>query len=611
MFSDPTSPAFYSWSLVDRTPTSGGAFSRPLGVAETGFYCDRAFNGTGDMVWRYTVQVDRRGAAVDSDAPGRLPVFGEQNVRRTWAALRQHYPLLGCGVERGARGDGNALVLVVAEHALAHHHHPGEVELGSISTPEERDAILRRLTRDEPAADHHVGVGRVIVLAREDRPGTYELIFKLAHFVGDGASGMNLARTFLDVLTSAPVRVSPPLEERLAMALPWEALNPTLKMSVPRQRWRRAIGMVTFLNMRRRLSGGHAMPRTVTDLSYCTPAVTERLFVRFGLSQSRAIIDAARRRGVTLGAAMPVISQMALARVLHRRYTRGDMSAEEWEHRRRQPMHYGGPLNLRPYLDEEWRRKGGWSEVALMIDFYDCTLPAMPTPFGTRKDADVPAEDGAPPFSVLLSRERFIHRVRDVKRQIARAVEHPLFLDIAHARQERLYTPRKKMVVEHWRAVAEGRPLPKSSDISELDPVTPDFVFTGGLSSIGDMAQALLPTTYPLPPNHPLSVKRRAFVQNADLETIGETSAQETSQQILSEPAKGVAIRIVDSGTYLHSSPMDFFLGSGTTRGHFELLLSYDANVYRREDAEEYLRECSEATLFYFGDEDATPKGRL
>ncbi|KAI9067817.1 hypothetical protein FKP32DRAFT_227499 [Trametes sanguinea] len=614
----PTSPAFYQWSLVARAATSGRAFTRPLSVAEMGFYYDRVFNGTADMVWRYTVEVTKDGAT----NAGQM--FCEQNVERAWATLKQYYPLLGC--RAAETGDSN-IAFLVDERDLSHHR-PGEVVLGSILTQEERDTILFRLTRDAPTEDHHV-VGRVIVLKRDDKPGTYELIFKLAHFVGDGASGMNLARTFLDVLSSPPLSVLPPLEERLAMALPWEALNPTLKMSVPRQRWRRAIGQVTFLNMRRRLSGGHAMPRSITDLTYYTPAVTQRVAIRFDPSQSRTIIAAARRHGVTLGAAMPVISQMALARVLHRRYLRGDMSEEEWERRRRQPMHYGGPLNLRPHLDKEWLRQGGLSGIALMIDFYDCTLPFMPTPFGTRRDADVPRVDGAPPFSALLSRERFIHRVKGVKRQISRGVKHPLFLDIAHARQQRL-SIRKKAVAEHWLAAVGGRPPPQSTEPRDLDPVAPDFVFTGGLSSIGDvsqsalervrpltpiqMAQALLPTAYPLPSSHPLSISRK-YVRERDVDPIGNPSlaAHAANQLISSNPSKDVALRIVDGGTYLHSTPTDFFLGNGTTRNHFELLLSYDANVYRREDAEEYLRECGEATLYYFSDQpaDATAKGKL
>ncbi|KAI9057983.1 hypothetical protein FKP32DRAFT_1289203 [Trametes sanguinea] len=44
--------------------------------------------------------------------------------------------------------------------------------------------IIHQLTRDAPTEGHHT-VDRVIVLARDDKPCMYELIFKLAHFVGD------------------------------------------------------------------------------------------------------------------------------------------------------------------------------------------------------------------------------------------------------------------------------------------------------------------------------------------------------------------------------------------------------------------------------------------
>ncbi|CDO77543.1 hypothetical protein BN946_scf184912.g42 [Trametes cinnabarina] len=601
----PTSLAHYRWSLVDSTPASGRTFARPLSVAETGFYYDRLFNGTGDMVWRYTVELADPAAQRNAMSVGGM--FSEQNVGRTWATLKQYYPLLGSRIE--ARNDLDAPVFVVAERALSEHL-PGEMVVGSISTPEEREEILCRLTRDAPTEDHHV-IARVLVLAcTAESLGTYELVFKLAHSAGDAASGMTLARSFLDVLSSPPMRV-PALAERLEMALPWEALNPTLEMSIPRQRWRRAIGKVTFLNMRRRLSGGHAMPRKTADATYCTPSVTHQLHIRFDLAQSRAFVDFARRHSVTLGATMPVISQMALTRVLHRRYLRGEMSEEEWESRRRQPMHYGGPLNLRPHLDKEWQRKGGLSEIALMVDFYDFTLPSMPTPFGTRRDAGVPRADGAPPFAALLSRARFLYRVRETKRQITRTLEHPLFLEIAQAKHLQVYTRRKRIVLAHWQAVAAGEPLPQSPELATLDPAAPDFVYTGGLSSIGNMA-AVLPTNYPLPPDHPLSIKRCCTqLSNADTADSPSTAREAPLGIHSSLATREGAIRIVDNGTYLHSSPMDFFLGNGTTRDHFELILSYDANVYRREDAEEYLRECCGALLYYFGDQDVTARGKL
>ena len=50
-----------SWSL--RSPSaSDRVYTRPLGLSEAGFYYDRKFNGTADIVWRYVLQETVREA---------------------------------------------------------------------------------------------------------------------------------------------------------------------------------------------------------------------------------------------------------------------------------------------------------------------------------------------------------------------------------------------------------------------------------------------------------------------------------------------------------------------------------------------------------------------
>ncbi|CDO72659.1 hypothetical protein BN946_scf184985.g78 [Trametes cinnabarina] len=237
--------ASHQWSLVENTPSSGKTFARPLGLTETSFYYDRMFNGVADIVWRYTIELADPSVLNSAGNP-----FCEQNIRRTWATLKHHYPLLGCRMEAQ---DIDDVSFVVSERALAHHR-PGEVVVGTVPSPAESRALVWSLLREKATEDHHL-IARVFVLERTDKAHTYEVIFKAAHTIADGISGTTLARTFLDVLCSPPVPV-PALEERLAMALPSDALNPTLGMSLARQRWRRAIGKVTFLNMRRRLAVG-------------------------------------------------------------------------------------------------------------------------------------------------------------------------------------------------------------------------------------------------------------------------------------------------------------------------------------------------------------------
>ncbi|KAI0670387.1 hypothetical protein C8Q78DRAFT_1035959 [Trametes maxima] len=581
----------YEWSVIDSASRLGRTYSRVLGPTEERFFYDRIFNGTADIVWSYTVQ----GTNTVQD----VAVFSEANVSRAWATLKQLHPLLGARME--VNSEDRTVAFVVAEQALLTHQQD-EVTVRTVSSVAEVEATIWHYARDAPTEDHHI-MARVWVFARGDEPGTYEVLFRAAHAISDGISGATLARTFFDILSSPPTKI-PSLEERLALVVPSNALNPTLEMSSARQRWRRAIAKVTFFNRRGKLAGGHTFPRTITDSTYCTPARTERPSTEFTISESRAILDSCRRYKVTFGAAVPVISQMALTRFLHRRYLRGDISLEEWEYRRRQPMHYGGPLNLRSYLDREWQRKGGPMSVALMIDFYDVTLPFMPTPYGSRRDESLPrAADGAPPYAALLSRDRVVYRTKLARRQLANSVKHPLLLEIAHARQP-LYVVRQKMITAHYNATRKGEPLPSFPELADFDKVPSDYVFTGGMSSVGDMS-ILLPSNYPLPTSHPLSIQ----AYTAPSSNSGNASEAPAGSKVSKTPppvtaAEDAVLRILDSSTVLHSRPMEFFLGNWTSRDRIHLTLTYDGNVYRKEDVEEYLQDCREAALYYFAEDE-------
>ncbi|KAI0831302.1 hypothetical protein BC628DRAFT_1311647 [Trametes gibbosa] len=582
----------YQWSLVSPTPihSGGRAFSRTLGPAEHSFYYDRITNGTADIIWHYTVEL--------ADPPRHPLIFSERNVTRAWATVKQHYPLLAARME--PQSDGTAR-FVVEEHALSSHQ-PDEVTVRTISSTDEVTSIIERGIRDKPTEDSHI-MSRVFVLARGDKPGTYEVLFKAAHAIADAISGATLGRTFLDVVCSPPIEAAR-LEERLAMAVPSQVLNPSLKMSPARQRWRRAIGKVTFLNMRKRLEGGHTLPRKISEETYRTPATTERVFIRLNSSDSRAVLDACKRYRITFGAAIPVLTQMALTRVLHRRYLRGELSADEWESRRRQPMHFGGPLNLRPFLDEGWQRAGGVAEMFLMIDFYDCTLPFMPAPYGSRRDASVPRVDGAPPYAALLSRARFLYRARLAKEQLARLVKHPLMLEIAHARQP-LYVARKKRIATHWQASVKGEPLPPFPELDQMDAVAPDYCLAGALSSIGDMSP-ILPDSYPLPSSHPLCIRTVQAPLPSAYGNVRATTPRPSAS------GTSTVLRMVDHGTYLHGRPTELLVSSATAQEQIGLALTYDANVYSREDAEEYLQEVRLAAMYYLGeDERVAAKGKL
>ena len=222
--------------------------------------------------------------------------------------------------------------------------------------------------------------------------------------------------------------------------------------------------------------------------------MTERTGYRFSVLETDAILATCRKHKVTFGTVIPVISQLAITRMLHRRHLRGDLPPDEWEYRRRQPMHFGGPVNLRPYMDTDWQRRGGLTEVALAIDYYDCTLPFMPSPFGSRRDDRVPRDpSGAPPFAALMSPARFFYRGQLCRQQLRRTMSNPLAMDIAAARQP-AYVHRKRVMATHWLAEQKGAPLPDLPvPVQTHDGAPADCVFAAGLSSVGQVRALSLP----------------------------------------------------------------------------------------------------------------------
>lgn len=145
--------------------------------------------------------------------------------------------------------------------------------------------------------------------------------------------------------------------------------------------------------------------------------------VGLSLSDSKTVMDGCRALGLTIGSAFPVLNQVATSRVLHRLRSRGLITDEDWEHRIRQPMYFLGPLNYRPYLDQQWYATGGEDEVMIAIGYSVLTLPSMPT-------SQVVDATGAPPLSALLSHARFLARVRMAKAQARAMSQHPLFHEL-------------------------------------------------------------------------------------------------------------------------------------------------------------------------------------
>ena len=176
--------------------------------------------------------------------------------------------------------------------------------------------------------------------------------------------------------------------------------------------------------------GGHTLPRTCTTLSKFTPAISGTIRRSFTAEESAIIIKNCKKLGLTFGSVLPILGQVSLARSLCRQYTRGKISAEEWEFRRKEPMVTAGPVNLRPFLDRRWFDDGGSNNVCLAISLFLYRLPFMPLGTASR----IAPGDEIPTYSELLSLGRFVLRSKLIRKQATQLLEHPLFLEIISAR---------------------------------------------------------------------------------------------------------------------------------------------------------------------------------
>ncbi|KZT05977.1 uncharacterized protein LAESUDRAFT_654616 [Laetiporus sulphureus 93-53] len=553
------------WVLRDSTEHDGLTYTRPLGLSEMGYHWDSCFNGTTDLVWHYVTESHR---------PEH---FDQANVVRTWIAMKQYHPLLGSRLEGWAQSPSNAVRMVVSERRLAELV-PGELQFQEAATPDAVQCLIDDIIYGEQRSFPDLPV-RVFILDRTDQPGLHHIIFNTAHLIADGVSHTVLCRTFFDILTSPPSQEVPDLEKRLAMVVACEDLNPASKLSVPRQRWRRAIASVIFALRRKRMQGGQPLPGKYNTGTYHTPSRKEDLRLRLTESSTANILDNCRRHGITLAAALPVLAQLAAARTLHIQHVLGKISDADWEQRRREPMHFFLPVNLRPYLDGDWRERGGFAQVFLSVNLFYCSLPFLPSQASAGGGSRISAT--SPSFSTLLSREHFLLRCDIVKKQMASYIAHPLFLEIVEA-ATKSSVARRKMIYEHWQAAIQGRKL--TGEDVPVSVFADDLTYSLGLSSGGNY-DSVQPSNYPLAPDHPLSSQ-----------TI-QTSKSSTpdSQQI----RQYETLHITSWETHLHVRPAYFYLGAVTTKKQLTLLLSWDANVYEHAFAERWLKGVEEALLWY------------
>ncbi|KIY72205.1 hypothetical protein CYLTODRAFT_64297 [Cylindrobasidium torrendii FP15055 ss-10] len=517
----------------------GGAeevYERGLGLNELQFYYrSTVLHGCTDLV--QSVAFD----ALDTN-------ISESTVAQAWISIKQRNPLLGAYFDKLGPSDDD-LRFVVDQNRLRTCR-VGEIVWESVRSEEEAYAYLdtvlnaKRILND----DH---LTQLFVLKRSDCEGRYHLAIHAAHAIIDGISFFAVVRALLDSLANGIFESADSLPARLALCPCAEDLFPMKKQTLARQRWRRAMANVINSIRARSMNGGYTLPGNFTANMVLRPTKSSIVWVDLTHEQSSAVGMTCRKHGLTFGNAYPIIGQVAMARVLARRYARGEISEEEWQFRQREPIWDAGPINQRPLLNPEWYRAGGADVAMINIAFFFLRLPF--TPLHLNADKYIPS------YGELLPTPRFFHRAKTMRAQAAAYFNHPLYLELNAGGM-----PAR---IEGTKALSSSmKSPPPDRPVSALERSRNGLVMGMGGSSLGRI-DGLLPTSYP--------------AQNPKI--------------------------LVDSvHTRLRCQPGEVYLGASSYKGIMRLNVFWDENVTSREVVAEWLSEIKDATTYYLGNEQET-----
>ncbi|KAL5494922.1 hypothetical protein ACEPAI_384 [Sanghuangporus weigelae] len=536
--------------MLPPNSSNHATYRRPLGDTELGFYWDSVFNGTA-----ITISHDE----LDADPDLEHHLLSELNVRRAWLRMKQRYPLLGASIDEL---DGSSTVEFIVDEESLQKHRPEEVCITEVDDVDGVEQITEKLLNGSSPLSKSF-LARVWVVNQRDVPCRHHIFICLIHSIMDGVASNTLTRELFQEISSLSDEVKikgVPLAERLLMLAPIEDLYPIPGMSPARRKWREVTAKV-ILNIRiTKQVGGHTLPKKpYQENGKPAQSCTLPLFLPENISKQ--IIASCRALRITFGSTLPVLSQLAISRVLHKRRHRTNEKGrplihdEEWEYRCIQPMHFGGPVNFRPYLNRDWFERGGANEICLAITFSYSTLPFMPS-------KEFVGDQDAVSFSDLLSPARFVYRSRLIQAQLETQLRSPLFHEL-----HTVLTPRRvtlaKAVGLAWRAKQAG-----NANASKDIPSTYNYrscVFTNGGASLGNR-DAVLPYDYP----YNMSTPRPR-------------------------------LHIVDAKRHLRCRPSELYLGAITQRKQLMLFTCVDLNAYEEDIVKEWLEEIRSAAIHYLG----------
>ncbi|KAI9566949.1 hypothetical protein HD554DRAFT_2220850 [Boletus coccyginus] len=588
----------FGWTLVDNHRTQGRTFHRPLDELEIWFLWNGLFNGGTDGL--QSCELRLRNGSQDAH------LFSEANIVRAWISTKRRYPLAAATV----RGFTSKPHFVIREYDLAVLR-PREIVFGTVACAEEAQQRIRAIL-DGPRPLSAELLMQLFVFREHDRTDVLHLMTLVAHCVTDRSANNTFVRCLLDTLARGgafePAQL--PLEDRLATATPsMERVPMHLRsLSPARRRWRRAVGIIIFQSKIAKRQGGHTLPCRLTRSTPHVPARTGVVSTSLTHTQTAAVMANCRSHDITFGNAFLALAQVAMTRVLYRRYLRGEISEDEWEYRKRQPHISGGPLNFRPYLDKTWLAKGGGGEFMLSLALFFYSLPFMTlgkTAAQERSQLRV-LSDGAPPFSDLLTFDRFLHRTGLVKKQTAAFFGHPLFFEIIRAASLELIEHTRLDALQWMKRVetADNHGIHGDPDDEVLAVTDIPMVWAFGGSSVGNVDMTS-PTEYPLPSTHPLS----PYSSVPHPHKAGYCTPRSHSPSA-SEVDTTPKVVVENSGIHIHARPAEFYLSADSSHGRLNMYVIYDNNVFEEGLVTEWLDEVREAVIWYLGGTHRSRRGQ-
>lgn len=541
----PTMPV---WSRIQGQKNS---FTRPLGEVECAFYWDTVYRGISDTASQFTVESSQ--ATADE-------LFSCENVSGAWLVIKKLHPLLGATMQE--REDGSWVDFVIDEKRL-HTLFKDELVFTSVSSEEEACHLVNKTLNDEPRLSNQLLCQLWIVSQTKQCPpgkAVHHIIVHMRHSIMDGVSVYSMFKQFFDILCRRTVpsiyRPSVPLEKSLEQHPSIDPLNPSKRLPIPVQRWKKAIATVMHNRRLLRMRGGYTLPQTNSDHIPSNPLKCRTFHYQLDREQTRKLLASCRQKGITLGNVFPVLLQLAHAKLTHKLYAKGLISQSEWEHRTKEPTYFFGPFNLRSYLDPEWLENGGSTRCCIAVAWYETILPHMPTArLGNGKIEENPS------FDSLLSEKQFLSRCGTSKRQSKVFLKHPLLVEFAELSRSRTLQ-RSKILADRWRAMLD----PGKKEL--VDMYRPDFTYANGCSTVGDL-HTLIPTNYPL---------------------------DEKEDDIISN------IHIRNIRPYLRCRPEELYLTSIALNQQLTFILFADVSKYDQKLVEEWFAYVIEGALWYLGD---------